>query len=338
MARKPNARDVAREAGVSVSTVDRVLNSRGGVTEDKERRVLEAARRLRLDRMLDQRPARTIRVAVMLQPPANPFHAELQAAFHAVRHTHAALNMEFRVHHLVPTDPARVAAQIGSLGATHDGFVVCALNDPCIAAALDRQIALGKPVLTLGTDISTEGPHIYVGSDNLRSGRVAGDLMARFLGPGGGDVMVVAGLLRMTGHGQREQGFRAVLAERHPACRLAAVVESQEEASRAGELVFRALMDNPRLRGIYNASAGAQAIADAIRAAGRAGEVVVITHELTPNRRRLLREGRIDVVIDQDPVREVRTAVEALACRFGRLPEGPETTLTPVQLHTIETC
>ncbi|WP_172331066.1 LacI family DNA-binding transcriptional regulator [Mangrovicoccus sp. HB161399] len=338
MARKPTARDVAREAGVSAATVDRVLNSRGGVTEEKERRVLEAARRLKLDRMLDQRPARTIRIAVMLQPPANPFHAELQEAFHAARHTHAALNMEFRVHHLVPTDPARVAAQIGALGATHDGFVVCALHHPAIAATLDHQIGLGKAVLTLGTDILTEGPRIYVGSDNYRSGRVAGNLMARLIGPGGGDVLVIAGLLSMIGHEQREQGFRAVLSERHPACRLAGVVESQEEGSRAGELVFRALKDNPRLRGVYNASAGSQAVAAAIRAAGRAGEVVVITHELTANRRVLLREGLIDVVLDQNPADEARTAVEALAAHFGRLPAGPATTLTPVQIHTIETC
>ncbi|WP_138471751.1 LacI family DNA-binding transcriptional regulator [Poseidonocella sp. HB161398] len=338
MPRKPNAKDVAREAGVSTATVDRVLNSRGGVAAEKEARVLEAARRLKLDRMLDQRPARTIRIAVLLQPPANPFHAELQAGFQAARRMHAGLNMEFRIHHLVPTEPAKVAAQIDSLGGSHDGFVVCALHDPAIAAALDRQIARGRAVLTIGTDIRTEGERVYVGPDNIRSGRVAGDLMGRLIGPPGGAVLVIAGLLSMIGHEQREQGFRAVLAERHPACSVAAVVESREDSGRAGELVFRALRDRPDLRGIYNASAGSREVADAIRAAGRARDLVVITHELTEDRRKLLREGLIDAVIDQNPALEVRMAVEVLAARFGRLDKGPATTLTPVQIHMVETC
>ena len=40
-------RDIAREAGVSVATLDRVLHGRAGVREDTARRVREHARRLR---------------------------------------------------------------------------------------------------------------------------------------------------------------------------------------------------------------------------------------------------------------------------------------------------
>ena len=38
--------DIAREAGVSTATVDRVLNHRGGVRQPKRDLVLEVARRL----------------------------------------------------------------------------------------------------------------------------------------------------------------------------------------------------------------------------------------------------------------------------------------------------
>lgn len=47
MGRKTTANDVARAAGVSASTVDRVLNGPGGVDPDKERRVVEWARKLK---------------------------------------------------------------------------------------------------------------------------------------------------------------------------------------------------------------------------------------------------------------------------------------------------
>ena len=100
MAGKSTARDVAQAAGVSPSTVDRVLNGRGGVAPDKERRVLEWARRLRLDRALDQRAARTLRVAVLLQPRENPFHAAVQAAFEAANRDFRHFNLQFRISHI----------------------------------------------------------------------------------------------------------------------------------------------------------------------------------------------------------------------------------------------
>ena len=48
MARKTTARDVAVSRGRIGLTVDRVLNGRGGVDPDKERRVVEWARKLKL--------------------------------------------------------------------------------------------------------------------------------------------------------------------------------------------------------------------------------------------------------------------------------------------------
>ncbi|MHC2302053.1 LacI family DNA-binding transcriptional regulator [Rhizobium mongolense] len=261
---KPTARDLAVAAGVSLSTVDRVLNNRGGVGEDKERRVLENARKLKIDRALNQRAARTLRIAVLLQSRANPFHAAVQDSFEAA-------NRDFLQY-------------------------------------------------------------------NRKAGRVAGDLMGRLLGEGGGEIVVISGMLSMIGHEEREMGFRAVLRERYPQCKVAEVLESMERGERAGDLVFNALKGNPRIRGIYNASAGARSVVSAMNALGRRKEIVFITHELTDERRQLLREGLIDAIIDQDPALEVRAAVEALAAHFGRNDDPPACLTTSIHIHMIENC
>ena len=189
--------------------------------------------------------------------------------------------------------------------------------------------------MTLATDIAGSGRLGYVGPDNRRAGRVAGDLMGRFLGPEGGEVLMVVGMLAMRGQAERVEGLGAVFAERYPACRIAGPVESLEDGRRTGTLVREALVHRRGLRGIYLCTVGAREVVAALMAAGRR-DVVLIVHELTAERRALLKAGAIDAVIDQNPEAEVRGAIDLLAHAFGRR-DGPAPTHPPmIQIHTIE--
>ncbi|WP_105386476.1 LacI family DNA-binding transcriptional regulator [Neorhizobium alkalisoli] len=335
---KPTARDLAAAAGVSLSTVNRVLNNRGGVREDKERRVLEYARKLKIDRALNQRAARTLRIAVLLQSRVNPFHAAVQDSFEDANRNFLHYNLQFQVHHIDPTRPVATVALVNALSSRCDALVVVSPQNEDIAAALRAFGRNGKPVITLATDIRDAERYAYVGPDNRKAGRVAGDLMGRLLGEKGGEIIVISGMLSMIGHEEREMGFRAVLRERYPRCMVAEVLESMERGERAGDLVFNALKDNPRVRGIYNASAGAQSVVNVMKTLGKSKDVVFITHELTEDRQQLMREGMIDAIIDQNPALEVRTAVEALAAHFGRKDERTIPLITPIQIHMIENC
>ncbi len=336
MAGKSTAADVARAARVSLSTVDRILNNRGGVTHEKERQVLDWARKLNLDRALNQRAARTLRIAALIQPPDNPFHATVQAHFEAANRDYSAFNIQFRIHHIDPNRPHDTGKLIARLAPSCDGLIIVSAHDDEIALNLNAMSGEGKLVITLATPIRGVGAQTYIGPDNRKAGRVAGDLMGRFLGKERGDVIVIAGLLSMIGHEEREMGFRAALRERYPWRRISDVLESREKSERAGDLVFDALKRNPNIRGVYNASAGAQAVVDALNALGKRDKIIFITHELTEDRRRLLHEGMIDAIIDQDPALEVRTAVEAIAAHFGRRDRPPASLITPIHIHTIE--
>lgn len=334
MARKTTARDVAEAAGVSPATVDRVLNGRGGVAPEKERRVLDWARRLKLDRALAIRAARTLRVAVLIQPPANPFHAKLKEEFARAEPVLDLFNMQARIVHISPGAPEETAAKIRGAARSHDALILSAEDDAGIAAAC-RAFAEKGPVVTLATDIADAGRLGYVGPDNRRAGRVAGDLMGRFLGPEGGGIQMIAGILAMRGQAERADGVRAVLGERYPACRLVEVVESLEDNRRAGDLVRAALRRRDGLRGIYLCTVGAREVVAALEAAGRR-DVVLVVHELTEHRRQLLRAGAIAAVIDQNPAAEVRGAIDLLAHALGRA-EAPAPSQPPmIQIHMIE--
>jgi len=337
MGRKVTAADVAREAGVSAATVDRVLNHRGGVNEEKEKRVLAAARRLRLDRSLDMRAARTLRVAAFLQPSSNPYHGALKTALSVENHGPNPFNIQTRIFDTDPDTPTTTLKGLRGAVTSHDAVITCVPHDDELAEYLDLIAERGIPVVTLATDIRAQHAK-YVGPDNYRAGRVAGELVGRLTSATGGDVLVIVGLMSMLGQTERYSGFSDVLAERFPNHKIVNVLESHEEGARAGALAYSALNDNPKIIAIYNASAGAVPIAHAIETLGHVEEVVFVTHELTEQRRELLRTGRIDAVIDQEPEMEIALALKVIAGAFGRLDPMPSSTETPLRIYLRENC
>jgi LacI family transcriptional regulator len=192
VARKVTLADVARAAGVSLATIDRVLNGRGGVDRKKEASVLHWARRLRLDRNLDVRPTRLLRVGVLMSETSNPFYRSLQDAVARANWLFQANSIRCFVHHIDVLAPARSAARIDAAAASHDAMIVVCPEEPLIAAAFART-ASAVPVVTLASDLPGSGWLAYVGLDNRTAGRTASELMGKFLGPGGGEVVVVSG-------------------------------------------------------------------------------------------------------------------------------------------------
>ncbi len=333
MGKKVTAADVARVAGVSPATVDRVLNARGGVAKDKEVRVLTAARQLKLDRALDVRAARTLRIAAFLQPPENPFHATLAKAFSDQNKGPNPYNLQTKVF-FVGVDDAP-AAMIANHASKYDAVIVSQPQDPALVEKLEDLAEAGTPVITLATRIVAKGV-THVGPDDYRTGRVAGELVGRCMGRAGGTVLAIVGHLSMAGQAARFQGFRDVLAERFPECQLLPLGESRDSGTRAAALVDTALQTRPDLRAIYNASAGTVPIADLLKRRGLAGQMMFFTHELMSERRALLSEGVLDAVLDQDPVKEVAIALHVVADAFGRSPLKVETTAPPVRIYFRE--
>lgn len=337
MKNKTTAAEVARAAGVGTATVDRVLNGRGGVSSEKQRLVIECARKLGLDRNLDYRPSRMLRIGVLMQEPSNPFYETLQRTFHRANELYFGQSIQITQWYYSLKQLDNAAMLLEKISRSLDGLIVVLPDHDVIAATL-RRVAEKVPVITMASDLAYSGRLAYVGVDNRMAGRTAADLLGRLLGRDGGDIAIVTGLQSFIDQGQREIGFRATLAQRYPLCRVVSVLEARDQPELAGAMVARTLHAFPDIRGIYNLAAGDQEIVNAVQKGKTTDRVVIITHELTPDRRRLLKEGAIDAVIDQNPEHEAMTAVRALATHFGRTTRDTDSTRTEIRIFMRENC
>jgi LacI family transcriptional regulator len=325
--------DIARQAGVSTATVDRVLNERPGVRARTRERVLSVARTVGYlgEDEPSAVPAEIVPLDFILQGGPNTFMGLLAGHLEA---TGAARGVEVavRVHMVDGFSPEALAGTLHALAPGSRGVGLIALDHPLVREAIREVAARGLPVLTLVSDIGNVPSVGYVGIDNRAAGRLAGHLLGRFMPRGPGEVALFAGSLSYRGHEEREMGFRHMLAEDYPELRIVELREVRDDLLRSYREARVLLEARPGLGGIYNIGAGNRGIARALEETGRARRVVFIGHELTEHTRRFLLAGTMDAVIDQNPRALAREAVDCLL-RAAR--GDPDLGTVPVRISAI---
>jgi LacI family transcriptional regulator len=326
--------DVARRAGVGLSTVDRVLNERGSVSAATERRVIEAARALGLRRVLPVPHARQVRIEVLLAQSVTPFIRRLAQAMEQVAATLDRSIVILRSS-IDMRDPAYVASRIS--GCRADGIIVYCEEHPANVAAIAAVTAAGRPVICVVTDVPDAPRAAYVGIDHAKAGRTAAFFVAR-MGRPAGIAMTLCTSTGFRAHKQRIDGFREALAVHRPAVAVAPVMSSGDDPGRAYHLLTQALRRTPDAVALYNTGGANTAAAQAIRDSGRAGEVLFVGHELTEESATLLRSGAMTVAIDQSPELQARRSIDLMLNHLGVTPAEAMEGEIAFTLHTVENC
>jgi LacI family transcriptional regulator len=308
-------RDIARQAGVSLATVDRVLHNRPGVRPDTVRRVKEAVERNAFQPHVaaaELARGRSRRFAFVMPSGSNPFMQEIEAYLGEMSAWLAARRLAVELVATDVFDAAVLAARLESLVGDFDGVAVVALDHPSVRAAINDLVDGGTKVVTLVSDVPSSRRHHYIGIDNIAAGRTAGALIGRLVGPKPGKIAVVAGSQSLRDHAERIFGFNQVMASEYPQLDVLPIVEGRDDDGRSEQLTTKLLADHPDIVGLYNAGAGTPGVAKALIETGRAGQMVFVGHDVTMITRKLLLQGMMDAVISQNPGHEARAAVRVL--------------------------
>ncbi|BBP59150.1 LacI family DNA-binding transcriptional regulator [Pseudomonas sp. St316] len=340
---RPTMADVAREAGVSLSTVDRVLNLRADVRADTAQRIAAAAARLGFhakgvieQRVLNDRP--TLRLGFLLQKSGVPFYQGLAHALSDAAATCTRARIRVVIGYLDDLDPVIVAQRILALRDQVDGLGVVAVDHPRVREAVAQLRETGVSVVALLSELSSASGTGYVGLDNRLTGRTAGWFISR-LARQPGAVAVMLSSQRFQCQELCELSFRSYLAEHSSEWELLASRLTLEDDEFAYGNTLDLLSAEPDLVGLYVAGGGIAGVLRALRSLQdqQIRLPVVVCHDLTPLTREALKTGLVQAVLSHPVVTMAEQAVQALLeAATATLPGPAPRRVVPLQIDVSE--
>lgn len=329
MSRTVGIAEVARYAGVSKATVDRVLNGRQNVRDATRQRVLQA--KAALESGHEPEPnRRPWRIKVFLPEDAGPSTEYLASCFQAVgADGRATIECVFTR----KMEPAVLANKLHAcVGQGVDAVAFQALDHPRVRSACAELASFDIPTLAIISDLESSVRIGFVGIDNRAAGRTAGFLMGKMIRVPGRIAIISGGQLYRS-HEDREMGFRSVLRGDFPHMAITGAYEGNDDIEGNYLETVRLLKDTPDLIGIYNVGGGNEGIVRALKEAER-DDIMLVGHNLTPKTQSYLLDGSMDIVIHQNMRAAARNAIETLIQHLSG--NTVQSKILPVEVMTRE--
>lgn len=311
--KRPTLANLAERAGLSLATVDRVINRRRGVKERTRLRVLELAREMGLLSSADvagyaTRPPANI--VFLLPSGGNPYLRLLGEKLRARMHGGGPGAPNLRCFFIDGFNARALAEALHRNAGWADGIAFFAIEHPAVRQAATEVAAGGTRLVTIVSDLGLSSRIEHVGLDNHAVGRTAGLLIGRFSG-GAGSVALVAGSRHYRAHSEREAGVLSIVEEMFPGLAVMPMREGHDDPGENYRLTLDLLDQHRDLIGIYNVGGASGGICRALRERGRR-DVVMIGHGLTTDTRKALIDGSMDAVFELAPDALIEGAIARL--------------------------
>lgn len=316
---RPTTKDLAIAAGVSLATVDRVLNDRPNVSEKASQKVAQAIEELGFVRNIaavNLARNKTYRFRFVLPDSGDQYLDEL---LHQVSETNSNVVSELislEVEQLPVDNPHHVANYLTNLNAGElDGIAIMVPESPQVRDALGRLRERGIKHVQFLSGQDKIGTSDFVGIDNFAAGATAGRLVGQFNPGRKGKVLVIAETMQAQDSIERRYGFDQIINEKFPELACLPSLETYSDADRAERIIERSISFNRDIVAVYVMSAEALVPVSAIERYTDVKQINVIVHERTPFTEEAIRQEKIDAIIAQNPGHAVRSAVRILRAR-----------------------
>ena len=303
----PTIREIAELASVSRGTVDRVLNHRGSVRPDKEKKVLEIMKALNYTPNLAGKTLairkKQLKFGYILfgSTSSNPFFLDVVNGIESRAAELIEYGIRVDIRYAVIGNPALQVELINELLENGiDGLVITPINHPLVIDRIRELSQAGFPVITANSDLPDSGRIAYVGSDYFKSGETAAGIL-NMLCAGRAKIGVVMGSPLVLCHSERVAGFCRRIREAYNDLEIVATEINHDDDIQSFVVTKRLLEKHPEVDALFLVAAGVIGACRAVSELGLEGKVKLVSYDTTIASTELIRSGAISAAITQDP-------------------------------------
>jgi len=300
-------KDIARLANTSIGTVDRAINNKPGVSAKTKQKILDIASMLNYSpNKIGQalvRKNKNIKLGFILEPTSNPYFEEMRKGLEQAKNELNEYGITvhiFEMNIISEDNQIQLLEQLKSLGVS--GIALNAINSENVRKAIDDLVDSGIKIVTCNTDNNKSKRSCFIGFENEKSGRVAAELLAKF-NREKGHFLVDVGFKYILAHMDRLKGFEEKIAESYPDIKIVKIIESEEDDVNAFEMTLQALNEDPGINGIFETGFGITGVVNAVKTKGLQHKVKILCYEDISITERYVKEGLVDAIICQDPLK-----------------------------------
>ncbi|GAA0592263.1 hypothetical protein GCM10009001_05560 [Virgibacillus siamensis] len=197
------------------------------------------------------------------------------------------------------------------ISAKVDGIIVQGVEGERFVDLVHKGVEREIPIITVDTDVPGSERKAYVGTDNYRAGKLAGKAVIQHT-TGEQYVGIVMGRFDAINQKRRLEGFKQAIKD-VPRIHIAAMNESNITSIGAAQAAYSLLKENPSITAFVGMSAlDGIGIVEGVQEIAPEKNVTIISFDLMPETRKLIREGKIDATIAQYPRKMGTKAVNVL--------------------------
>lgn len=300
-------KEIARLAGTSRGTVDRVINKRGGVQKELEEKINRIIKEHNYEINKYARGlvslSKQYKIGLVITSLGNEFYDLVLLGINKTMANYS--NITLIVKELKGYDEDNFIKNIKEVIAEDiDILILTPIDTPKITNYLET---IKIPIIAMNNRIELKDS-AFVGCDYINSGKISGNL-ANLILDKDSNVLIVGGSFKLIGHRQRVNGFQQVLIDedfKHEYT----IIENEDDENISYEVVKKALKEKT-IDLIYFCAAGIKGGLKAVKELDIKPQIITVDETTTVVHE--LRTGFISATITQQPYKQGSLAIEMAA-------------------------